>query len=210
MNLYLYCIAHPVTALGPGRRVALWVSGCSLACKGCITPELWDRSAGQSVTVERVQQRLLALESDIDGITLTGGEPFEQPAALAELLTELAAERPHWNVLAFSGYPLRSLQKKGRDARRLLDRLDLLVAGPYVAKRAGKRSLIASDNQVLHCLSGRGRALRPAFEAQQANMANLAVGPDGEKMLIGVIQPEARQGIHQDLGIQSQNSGGTT
>ena len=76
MDLMLHSLAHPVTALGPGRRVALWVAGCPLRCPGCITPQLLEAGGGRAVAVDRLAERILHLEDDLDGITLSGGEPF--------------------------------------------------------------------------------------------------------------------------------------
>jgi anaerobic ribonucleoside-triphosphate reductase activating protein len=110
VKLQLARMAYPVTSLGPGRRVALWVSGCGMRCRGCITPDLWDMAAGRAVEVDRVLQRILALDLPLDGITLSGGEPFDQPAPLGWLLRRVRAVRPDWSSLVFSGYPYPALK----------------------------------------------------------------------------------------------------
>ena len=105
-NLRLHSLAYPVTALGPGRRLAMWVSGCSLNCRGCISPELQSPKSGKDITTERLLDHILSLQESLDGLSLTGGEPFEQASALSVLLEDLRQQRPDWNILAFSGYPL--------------------------------------------------------------------------------------------------------
>src|SRR4051812_25217448 len=79
--------------LGPGMRAAVWVQGCDLRCRGCILPEGHDRTGGTVVAVPTLAQALLR-EHGIDGVTLSGGEPFMQPGACAALIDALRVERP--------------------------------------------------------------------------------------------------------------------
>lgn len=199
MNLTVYAIAHPVTVLGPGTRAALWVAGCPLHCPGCLTPQLWDTQAGVAVTVEQVVRALLAIPYPLDGLTLTGGEPFVQAEPLAELLDHLRAARPEWNVLCYSGYTLATLRRRGAGAARLLDGIDVLVAGPYRERRPQTHPLAGSNNQRIHLLSARGRMLALALDLTPPDALNLALGPGGEQWLIGVARGAARTAIHQAL-----------
>lgn len=199
MKLTVYAIAHPVTALGPGTRVALWVAGCPLHCPGCLTPHLRDARAGVAVAVERVARALLDIPYPLDGLTLTGGEPFAQAEPLAELLEPLKAARPEWNVLCYSGYTLAALRRRGAESARLLAGIDVLVAGPYRERRPQTHPLAGSGNQRIHLLSARGRALAPALDRAPPDALNLALGPDGQQWLIGVARGAARTAIHQAL-----------
>jgi anaerobic ribonucleoside-triphosphate reductase activating protein len=199
MELKLYSLAYPVTALGPGRRVALWVAGCPLRCKGCITPHLLSADAGKSITVTRLAQHLLQLPLPLDGVTLTGGEPFAQAEALAALLSLVKGERPHWNVLTFSGFTLGQWQRGDSAQRRLLQQLDMLVDGPYLAGRPGRHPLTASSNQRLHLLTPRAQTLKPELDALSENTANLGINPQGEDCLIGIVDTQARRRLHRDL-----------
>ncbi|KPQ00007.1 MAG: anaerobic ribonucleoside-triphosphate reductase activating protein NrdG [Rhodobacteraceae bacterium HLUCCA12] len=201
MALVLHSIAYPVTALGPGRRVGLWVAGCPLRCPGCITPELLDARAGWSVAVERLAERILSLDADLDGITLSGGEPFGQAEALAELLDRVLRERPWWSVVTFSGFRLARLRRMGEGAARLLARVDVLIDGPYVRSRPSGHPLAGSGNQTVHYLTPRGRALRPSIKTSSAPAANLALGPEGKAMLVGILGPGPRQSYHRALGL---------
>ncbi|MDG4584359.1 MAG: 4Fe-4S single cluster domain-containing protein [Candidatus Competibacter sp.] len=199
MKLTVYAIAHPVTALGPGTRVALWVAGCPLHCPGCLTPHLWDAGAGAAVAVAQVAQAILAIPYPLDGLTLTGGEPFAQAEPLAELLEHLKAARPAWNVLCYSGYSLAGLRRWGAGSARLLAGIDVLVAGPYRERRPQTHPLAGSNNQRIHLLSVRGRALAPALDRVPPDALNLALGSDGQQWLIGVARGAARTAIHQAL-----------
>lgn len=190
-------MAYPVTSLGPGSRVALWVSGCRLRCRGCITPGLLDPASGKPVGVAQVADRLLSLSTPVSGITLTGGEPFDQASALAELLDEIAPARPDWSVLAFSGYPLKSMRSHA--SRALLANLDILIAGPYVDTLPRVHPLAASANQTIHYLSERGRRLEAQCDRLPFDHANLGMGSDTGDWLIGIISPNARSRLHRGL-----------
>lgn len=201
--LRLSHIAYPVTALGPGKRVALWVSGCSLRCRNCITPELLDPRSGSSVTVRRVAARILDLPIPLEGVTLTGGEPFDQASALASVMDIIRVLRPEWSVLAFSGYPLDVLRKRGQPERRLLAHCDILVAGPYVASLPARHPLAASSNQQVHYLSARGRALGPRCDKLPFDRADLGLSRSGRDWLIGILSPHARSRIHDGLELDT-------
>ncbi len=150
---------YPVTVLGPGRRVGIWVQGCRIHCPGCVSKDTWAGDPEREMSVAR----LLAWcrESSggqLDGVTLSGGEPFDQPKALAALLDGL----DHWrttagldfDILCYSGYPLTTLQKRHP---RLLDRLDALIPEPYVDTLPLAHLWRGSANQPLELLSERGR-----------------------------------------------------
>jgi anaerobic ribonucleoside-triphosphate reductase activating protein len=115
---------------GPGIRFAVFTQGCKHGCKGCHNPEAQDFEGGYLVTAEallrRVQQNPL-----LAGITLTGGEPFEQADALIWLAQQ--ARELGLTVWAYSGYLYQDLLS-GRPtsaAAELLLYIDVLVDGLY-------------------------------------------------------------------------------
>lgn len=193
-------IAYPVTALGPGNRIALWVAGCSLDCKGCITPELQPPSSGRNIEIGQLLMHLTKLPGHFDGITLTGGEPFEQPRPLVELLRGLATLKPEWNTLIFSGYPFRHLLKMGMDCKNLLSQTDILIDGPFSESSPSQGKLTATTNQTVHYLSKRGEQLKSQCEHNNSR-ANLGFNSNQDDILIGILAPEVRAGLHTSLGI---------
>lgn len=197
--LCLHHIAHPVTSLGPGRRIGVWVAGCHRTCSGCITPQLQPQAAGQEVPVTRLAEHLLGLDPNLDGVTLSGGEPFLQAEALGALLALLQAPRPHWSVLVFTGYTLKALNRLA-GAKALLDRTDLLVDGPYRHDQPSDHPLAASANQRLIPLTPRGKALSARCEREPRVEANLGVDRQANAWLIGILTPEQRKNAHRALG----------
>ncbi len=87
--------AHwPVTVLGPGRRIGLWVQGCSIHCPGCVSQDTWPKDPARAIAVpELIAWCRKVTAGTFDGVTISGGEPFEQPAGLAALLEALVAWR---------------------------------------------------------------------------------------------------------------------
>ena len=153
--------AHfPVTVLGPGRRIGIWVQGCSIDCKGCVSQDTWARDGSKEMTVAGLLSWCREVSTgQFDGITISGGEPFEQPKALHALLDGLH----HWrssaamdfDILCYSGYPLATLQKKHAD---LLQKLDALIPEPFIASKPLTQAWRGSANQPLVLLSDRARA----------------------------------------------------
>src|SRR5215218_593389 len=83
--------AHwPVTVLGPGRRIGLWMQGCSIHCPGCVSQDTWPADPATAITVDAlVDWCRTTTGSALDGVTISGGEPFDQPDALLRLLVAL-------------------------------------------------------------------------------------------------------------------------
>jgi anaerobic ribonucleoside-triphosphate reductase activating protein len=103
------------------------------------------------VDIETLAQQILSNPLN-EGVTFSGGEPFWQAAALAELAQRLKAAG--LNVMSFSGFTLAELQSEQAPpaARDLLAQLDILVDGPYLEAQAihSPDSLVASRNQRVH------------------------------------------------------------
>ncbi len=152
-------VHFPITTLGPGRRIGLWLQGCSIGCAGCISPDTWDPTLG-GTTVAEVAARLSAWAPLADGLTVSGGEPFDQGDALAELLAGWR-RMSSGDVLAFSGYAFERLSGWLEAHPGLID---ALVAGPFERHAAQTLALRGSDNQTLHLLTAAGRDRFAGFE----------------------------------------------
>ncbi len=147
-------ILSDCTTLGPGRRVVVWVAGCTRRCPGCIAEPIIGPDAGSDMSVAEVVERLLPLWP-FDGLTFSGGEPFEQAAALCAVIDQIRAKHDV-SVMAYSGFRLKELASAADVTKRdLLTRLDILVDGPFIATRQGSFLWRGSANQTVHLLSGR-------------------------------------------------------
>lgn len=151
-------------AEGPGKRFALWVQGCSIRCPGCCNPEMFvaDRG-GRVVSPADLAAEILAVPG-IEGISVLGGEPFEQPGPLAEVCRIVRAAGR--SIMIYTGYTLDELKEKNSpDVEALLATADLLVDGRYDQTKPEKsgRRWIGSSNQVLHFFSDRYAKDDPRF-----------------------------------------------
>ncbi len=93
---------------GPGRRAVVWFQGCTLACPGCWNPMTHPFDARADCGISEVGAQMLSFPN-IDGVTFSGGEPFQQAEALLELCQVLKAARPGLSLGLFSGYTMREL-----------------------------------------------------------------------------------------------------
>ncbi|HEU0032657.1 MAG TPA: 4Fe-4S single cluster domain-containing protein [Kofleriaceae bacterium] len=163
-------------ANGPGARFVIWLQGCTLGCPGCFNPGTHDPLAGRATTVDELAAQF---GDDIEGISLSGGEPLQQPEAAAALLER--AQRRGLSTLAFSGYTLDEIRAlPGGPA--VLARLDVLVDGRY---RAGERlatGLRGSANQRIHLLTDR----YTLADVEATPVAEIVIGADGVIQLTGV------------------------
>ena len=147
MDIRINLIHYPLYVLGPNRRIGIWVQGCSLGCKGCISQHTWDKEGGVLYGVERLVKEVL--ESDTKRVTITGGEPFEQAIALKELLIGLRDSGID-DILLYSGFSYRHLQQKFQD---ILKFIDVLVVGQFKIDQPTEFAYKGSDNQEMIVLN---------------------------------------------------------
>lgn len=120
-------------ANGVGIRTSLFVSGCTHHCPGCFNESYQDFKAGMPWTKEAEEQFIsYAKDPNVHGITILGGEPFDQieDEDLLLLLKRLKSETAH-TIWIYSGYTFEEIQShKGRLA--LLEYCDILVDGRFI------------------------------------------------------------------------------
>lgn len=144
-------VCYPVKTLGPGDRLGIWVAGCSRRCPGCMSPELRDARPSDEVAVSELLASVRARRERYDGVTISGGEPFDQPEELAELVGGLRGSCDH--VLVYTGYLLEELCTDPRRAAAL-EGIDVLVDGPYERALDDGRGIRGSSNQCVWRLGG--------------------------------------------------------
>lgn len=143
----------PSRVNGPGSRAVVHVQGCSLRCAGCHNPEMWAPKARRLLLVRQLVAWYRSLRG-LRGLTLSGGEPFEQALALGALAD--AVHAAGGDVVVFSGYRLEELRAGTvTHAERLLNAVDLLIDDRYRADLPTRAPLRGSENQRLHFLTDR-------------------------------------------------------
>ncbi len=177
----------PVTEVeGPGRRYALWVQGCSIRCPGCCNPHFFAPAAGEVVGVADLLAEVAEVRTRVEGLTLLGGEPFEQAAPLARLAA--GAREMGLSVMAFTGVTLEVLRERpDPGVHALLAQVDVLVDGTFEAARPERRRRWAgSRNQRFHYLTSRySPAIETPVEEEPLRAVEVTVAPDGRVVLNG-------------------------
>lgn len=161
-QLYLDTIVPGIGNLGPGRRIVMWVQGCTLACTGCMSPELWQRREENRLEVSAVLARVASLAPGHDGLTISGGEPFQQAEALTELLQGVR-RATNLDVLVYSGFTLEELRRGSPAVKAMLGLIDVLIDGRFAEGAGDHRIWRGSDNQVMHLLSAGARSRYAQF-----------------------------------------------
>lgn len=161
-------ILYPVKVLGPGNRIGLWLCGCSRGCKGCSNPELWDPRPEYEIGTDSVFDLInkIASAHPVDGFTVSGGEPMDQPEELAKLVERMLSVSE--DIIVYTGYRLEELQlRKDRWTDSILRTAAVLVDGEYIERLNDDTLLRGSSNQRVHILNDRysGRYHRYLAEA---------------------------------------------
>src|SRR5690606_10653014 len=179
-EMRLHAVEPRSRANGPGVRFALWVQGCSLGCAGCFNPDTHAGGGGRWA-VDRLVAAIAAEGDAIEGVTVSGGEPFEQPDGLLALVSALRARNAGLSILVFSGYERAEIEAMPLGPA-VLAQIDVLIDRRYRAPERLGRGLRGSANQRVHLLSDRYRA----EEIEATPEAEIVIGPDGLVRMSGV------------------------
>lgn len=151
MRVAVSRVHFPVTTLGPGRRLGVWLQGCSLGCPGCISVDTWRHGIGE-VGIDDLLSSVALHAGEADGLTVSGGEPFEQPAALAALMRRWR-ELSDRSALIFTGWEFEAVEPWLASNAGLVD---ALVTGPFRSDVPQTMALRGSDNQSIRILTPLG------------------------------------------------------
>lgn len=171
---------------GPGSRAVVWVQGCLRECPGCFNPASWSFESNQLISIEELTEKILNNPRN-SGVTFSGGEPFWQATALAELAKRVKAAG--LNVMSFTGFTLEELRHASRTksapqgAGELLEQLDILIDGPFVESLIihSLDSPISSRNQRVHIFN-------PALKDQidwASDQIEIHILKDGSRIITG-------------------------
>ncbi|WP_026098917.1 4Fe-4S single cluster domain-containing protein [Kamptonema formosum] len=167
INLADFCPATRV--LGPGLRFVLWVQGCCFRCPGCVSPDTIPQ-----VTATRIEPKVIARailsNPQLDGLTVSGGEPMLQAPALSELFALLRQERD-LSIMCYTGFTLAQLQAKHEpEIDAMLSYIDVLIDGLYMEAQNDNRGWRGSANQVVHFLTSRHLDDAPLFTERKRDI----------------------------------------
>lgn len=144
---------HGSHVLGPGRRYVIWTQGCRRRCPGCLTPESRDLYGGVEIDIDALCDDILS-RPFIDGLTISGGEPFLQAEGLTLLLDKVHMGRPEMTVIVYTGYQKEELESIPY-SMRLLSYVDVLIDGQYIQSLNDGIGIRGSSNQRIIPISHR-------------------------------------------------------
>lgn len=147
LSIWLYRLYHNSVVDGPGRRSVIQTAGCSIKCRHCLVPETHHLENGELVSVSSIVAEIVARREGHDGVTILGGEPFDQPEPVAELVARLKDQGHH--ITVYSGFTIEQLiQRKLPAIDYILTHIDLLIDGPFINEmREGAGEYRGSRNQ---------------------------------------------------------------
>lgn len=155
--MYIGRIYYPVLTLGYGRRIGIWTCGCNKNCFHCTSPEFKDIHAGKWLEVDEIMANVGSIVKAADGVTISGGEPFEQPTEL-RFLIETLLESGLDDILVYSGYTIEELRLlKDADVDYCLTHIAALIDGRYDETLNDKKGIRGSSNQRVHVYKYYGR-----------------------------------------------------
>jgi anaerobic ribonucleoside-triphosphate reductase activating protein len=175
--LNIHSVVWRSKANGPGTRIVIWFQGCDLHCEGCFNPGTHSFESNHLITPEQLTQQIIQNSAWIDGVTISGGEPFQQPGGLLKLVRLIRA-KINLSVVLFTGFTISEISKieKGKE---ILKFLDVLKSGRYINGLHVSHGLITSSNQSLYFLSDRIKKDEltdlPDFEIMINNSGNVVV-----------------------------------
>jgi anaerobic ribonucleoside-triphosphate reductase activating protein len=172
-------------ANGPGSRFVVWFQGCTLGCAGCFNPATHPVSAGSEEV--SVADLLARIPDGADGLSLSGGEPMQQPAPALALLQ--GAHARGLSTLMFSGYTLDEIRRLPLGPS-ILANLDVLIDGRYVSTDRLAEGLRGSANQAIHLLTTR----HTLDEVEATPVAEIRIDRAGGVVLTGVNPVKLRKG----------------
>lgn len=200
--MYIARVLYPVEVLGPGKRIGIWTCGCPHKCEGCANPELWEVDESRNIAIPVLLDLIQRIMSDnqVDGFTITGGEPFFQIEELKALLESLSCLSE--DILVFTGYYKEQLNDLD------LEHISVLIDGPYIKGKNNGLTLRGSSNQRIHILDERYKELYATYLSEEHSKIQNFL--DGTSVIsVGIHQADFAEKIGQRMEKRGLIEGGT-
>ena len=188
MNIRGYCLSK---VNGPGNRFVLWTQGCSKGCSECFNPETWSTNVYKELSPLQLFEIIKNFE--VDGVTISGGDPLEQEDELLELLMLISTMRLRKGVILFSGFT-REESSSNIIREKCLSYIDVLIDGRYEKNLKIDFSLRGSSNQEFYSFSDKISSDELHFD-QEIEISSL----EGDIMMTGF--PNISMKIIKELGV---------
>ncbi len=193
MNIHGYSISR---VNGPGKRFTLWTQGCFKKCKNCFNPETWSYKENKILSPYQIFELINNFE-DLDGVTITGGDPLEQEDDLLALLFLLSGKNFKKGIIVFTGYQKEQLEQHPI-RKKCLEYIDVLIDGVYVDELKSESDLRGSKNQQFYFFSEKIKEEELMFDHEIEISRS-----DSDIILTGF--PKINRKILLELGVKIKN-----
>lgn len=126
---------------GEGVRYVVFLQGCAHHCPGCHNPDTWDFSGGRFIHPVDLAMDIRK-HKYIDGVTLSGGDPFYQEEECIKLIARLPTTLDIWIYTGFEYDEIKDTE--------LAKLADVLVTGPFIEELKCEGQMYGSSNQEIH------------------------------------------------------------
>ena len=150
MYINIHSVINSSRVNGPGDRFVIWTQGCRKGCKNCYNPETWSHYRNNLILVDEIFESIK--NSSATGVTISGGDPFEQPEELFYLLTKIKQLDLSDGVIVFTGYTIDEIRVR-EELNKSLDYIDVLIDGLYIEEKRISSGLAGSSNQEFYFLT---------------------------------------------------------
>lgn len=180
--MYVARILYPIEVLGPGKRVGIWFNGCPRRCRGCSNPELWEFQDRYKTTPEVIYELIneLSKQQQIDGFTLTGGDPIFQAEEMQKLIALI--KQISNDIIVYTGYKKEDIEPQ------YLHNITLLIDGEYIDELNDNSFLKGSSNQRTHILDDSMREMYDTYLKCNENKIQNFFTSDGV-VSVGIHKP---------------------
>ncbi len=180
MDILINLIHYPVYTLGVGKRIGVWFQGCSIKCKGCMSKYTWEFDKKYVRDVNEVLREILSYPSK--NITISGGEPFDQPEALGYLLKKLKLNG-FKDILVYTGYEYEEIKDRYKD---ILKYIDVLISGRFVEGLETEYIWKGSDNQKMHIFNKKLEKIYNEYRKEKKNKHLQIVEKNNDIYILGI------------------------
>ena len=200
--LRLSHLIEKTNVLGPGSRYIVWLQGCAKRCEGCINPEGQSLEGGFMIPIKELLDRIRT-QPDIQGVTISGGEPFLQFEGLDRLVTGIKRET-HCDIMLYSGYQLAEIVSKiGQErSKKFFSNIDIFIDGEYKRDLDYGSIYRGSDNQNIYFFTDKYAAYRESIYATKNRDVEFVLDEKGETVMIGIPPKNFYQSFLKEIGVE--------
>ena len=180
MDILINLIHYPVYTLGVGKRIGVWFQGCNIKCKGCMSKYTWSFDTKYKRNIEDVIKEILSYPSK--KITISGGEPFDQPKELEYLLKTLK-ENNFEDILVYSGYDYEEIKNKYEN---ILKYIDILIAGRFIENLESEYIWKGSENQKMYIFNKKLEEIYNDYKKKKKDKRLQIVEKNNDIYILGI------------------------